>query len=118
MRKSREAGSVPGHKRRQYKHEQQQSSILQNMRAFNILSQGSATPDQQTATAGEKSQSSAARPPATTFVEFGAGRAKLSLALSTEHPGANIVLVERAGGISMKADPKIREVRDEICGLR
>ena len=48
---------------------------------------------------------------APTFIEFGAGRAKLSLALCSELPGSRVLLIERAGGISAKADSKLREVR-------
>lgn len=53
------------------------------------------------------------------FVEFGAGRGKLSLALCTVlSQAAHIILVEREGGISKKADSKIRELGRTCQRLR
>ena len=98
-----------GAAKKHFRHEAQQASILENMRAFQILpSSRSDGPEAATRKAKSLLQ------PQTTYIEFGAGRAKLSLALCTEIPGTHVLLIERAGGISMKADSKLREAKG-IC---
>jgi tRNA:m4X modification enzyme len=106
------AASAKGAEHASYRHLVQQASILGNMERVGILQPKSSSTGDDSGGGGSGGGGDSSQP---VFVEFGAGRGMLSLAIREAVPSAPLLLVER-GSVRNKADNQLRKQEKATAG--